>query len=161
MSWFVLYTKARAEKLVEARLLEQGVEAFLPLHTTKRKWSDRVKVVSVPLFNSYVFVNVKEHQLSALLSVNGVSRVVYYLRKPAVVRDEEITAIKEFLVIAENRKLVREGDNVQIISGPFSARVGKVLYVNEKIAMLFLEELGAKISVRVEELDKKTVSLKK
>ena len=61
MSWYVLYTAARAEKQVAARIEAEGVEkggveAYLPLHRRRKKWSDRIKVVEEPLFRSYVFV---------------------------------------------------------------------------------------------------------
>src|SRR5512140_1670119 len=56
--WYALYTRPRAEKMVYSRLEEGGIEAFLPLYKTLRKWSDRKKLVEKPLFSSYVFVNV-------------------------------------------------------------------------------------------------------
>ena len=73
MNWYVLYTSARAEKQVEQRLKLAGIETYLPLHRSRRKWSDRVKVVEVPLFNSYVFVRCEEHKLRELLLIYGVS----------------------------------------------------------------------------------------
>jgi len=56
MNWYLLYTASRAEKQVEQRIKLEGVEVFLPMHLTPRKWSDRVKMVEVPLFSSYIFV---------------------------------------------------------------------------------------------------------
>ena len=54
--WFAIYTRSRNEKKVVAGLLEQGHEAWVPLMKTMRQWSDRKKVVEVPLFNSYIFI---------------------------------------------------------------------------------------------------------
>lgn len=150
MNWYVLYTSARAEKQVEQRLKLAGIETYLPLHRSRRKWSDRVKVVEVPLFNSYVFVRCEEHKLRELMLIYGVSRAVYYLGKPAVVRDVEIDAIKEFLQIAHERELITNGDEVRIMSGVFEDQVGKVLFVNDKCACLYLAELGAKVCVNKE-----------
>lgn len=152
--WFVLYTAARAEKKVEARLREMGVEAFLPIHRIRRKWSDRMKVVDLPLFNSYVFVRCSEHQLRKLLLVYGVTRIVYYLQRPAVVRDEEIEAVKEFLRIAEGKEVIYEGDSVEIVGGALREKKGKVLKVDKNHVTLFLEELGAKIYVSLSEVNK-------
>jgi hypothetical protein len=56
--WYAIYTNPRAEKLVRDRLLEAEVDVFLPLHKTFRIWSDRKKLVEVPLLTSYVFVKV-------------------------------------------------------------------------------------------------------
>lgn len=152
--WYVLYTSARAEKKVEERLKEMGVETFLPLHKSRRKWSDRMKLVEIPLFKSYVFVKFPEHRLRELLLVYGVSRIVYYLHRPAVVREEEIEAIKQFLQIAADRELISAGDRVEIIAGALERKKGEVLKVGKDAVILILEELGAKICVSLSEVNK-------
>ncbi|GAB1375102.1 hypothetical protein MASR1M46_19920 [Bacteroidales bacterium] len=152
MSWYVLYTAARAEKQVAARIEAEGVEVYLPLHRLKRKWSDRIKVVEEPLFRSYVFVKCDEHILYNLKQIPGVANFIWYDRRPARVRDEEIEAIREFLVYAENRELVTSGDRVQILCGSFEKREGRVLWADGKVASLYLEELGAKICVELENM---------
>jgi len=154
MCWYVLYTAARAEKQVAARLEREGVETYLPLHKSKRKWSDRVKVVEMPLFSSYVFVHCPEHRLFSLNLIAGVSRTVYYLGRPAKVHQHEIDAIKEFLFLAENGELISSGDKVEILCGSFEKRQGKVLWSDGKVASLFLEELGAKICVELSKVAK-------
>ncbi len=155
MTWYVLYTTPRAEKRVEERLRQMGVEVFLPIHVVKRKWSDRMKLVEVPLFNSYVFVRCKnEHEVRGLVSVYGVVRVVYYLGRPAVVREDEIDAIREFLLLAREREIIVLSDEVEIAVGPFEKRRGKVIELSSNYAKLYLEELGAKISVSLHDLTK-------
>lgn len=154
MAWYVLYTSARAEKKTQERLRQMGIETFLPLHKIKRQWSDRVKEVETPLFNSYIFVNCNDHQVRELPLVYGIARVVFYLGLPAIVRDEEIEAIKEFLVIAKGRKVVSTGDEVEILTGPFKSKTGKVLYITNKEAKLILKEIGMNISVSLLDIDK-------
>ncbi|MFA6770674.1 MAG: UpxY family transcription antiterminator, partial [Bacteroidales bacterium] len=153
MAWYALYTSARAEKKVEERLKMMDVETFLPLHKVKRKWSDRIKIVEAPLFTSYIFVNCSEHQVRELPLVYGIAQVVYYLNKPAVIRDKEIEAIKEFLVIAEGKKIITSGDEVEILSGPFKSKTGKVLHITSNKAKLVLKEIGLNVSVSLEEVD--------
>ncbi len=153
-NWYVLYTAARAEKKVENRLLEMGVEVFLPIHRCKRRWSDRIKQVEMPLFKSYVFVRHPEHKLRSLLLIPGVSRIVFYLQRPAVVREKEIQAIKEFLNIARDREIITEGDVVEIISGALESKTGEVLKVDKDVVILRLQELGAKIYVSLLEVNK-------
>ena len=154
MSWYVLYTAARAEKKVEERLKEIAVEVYLPIHRTKRRWSDRVKVVDLPLFSSYIFVRIPEHKLRDLLQIYGVSRIVFYLGRPAIVKDHEIDTIKEFLNIAENRQIVSVGDTVQILNGALETKKGEVMRVESDKVILFLEELGAKIYVSLSDVNK-------
>ena len=154
MSWYVLYTFPRAEKRVAARLKDLDVEVFLPLHKKRKKWSDRMKMVEVPLFNSYIFVKCNDCELYSLLKGYGVLRIIYYLHRPAIVRECEIEAIKEFLRIAENKKIIYAGDKVEIVSGAFQNKCCKVLKVEKSRVTLFLEELGAKIYVSLSEVDK-------
>lgn len=159
MAWYVLYTSAKAEKKVQERLRQMGIETFLPLHKVKRQWSDRVKTVEVPLFSSYIFVNCNEHQVLQLTQVYGISRVVYYLNRPAIVKDQEIEAIKKFLVVAQNKKIINCGDQVEIIKGPFKNQACKVLQIAKTKAKLVIEEIGVNISVSLQEIDKKVDGL--
>lgn len=55
-SWYAVQTRARHEKVVAQRLREQGVTTFLPMYNEVHRWSDRRKVVELPLFSCYVFV---------------------------------------------------------------------------------------------------------
>ena len=75
----------------------EGIEVFLPMHMTPRRWSDRIKMVEVPLFNSYIFVRTIDEVLRSLVKIKGVARIVYYNGAPAVVRNNEIENIKIFL----------------------------------------------------------------
>ena len=76
--WYVLYTASRAEKAVERRLTLMGAEVFLPLYREKRKWSDRVTTVEVPLYRSYIFIHCTRAQLSKYAPVEGVACPVSY-----------------------------------------------------------------------------------
>ena len=117
-SWYVLYTAPRAEKQVRDRIDALGIECWLPLHRTPRVWSDRVKIVELPLFNSYLFVRCTDPELRNLIRVYGVARIVYYNGKPAVVRQKEIDAIQEFLDQASEHALC-PGEEVEILCGGY------------------------------------------
>ena len=54
--WWALYTRHQHEKVVADMLLAKGFEVFLPLYTSKRRWKDRTKTLSMPMFPCYVFV---------------------------------------------------------------------------------------------------------
>ncbi len=149
--WNVLYTAPRAEKQVKERIDALGVECFLPLHRTPRVWSDRIKIVEVPLFNSYVFVRCTDEVLRSLLKVYGVSRIVYYDSKPAIVRQKEIEVIQDFLVQAANRVLC-PGDEVEILVGAMKHVSGKIKRIKKKHLLLYLEQLGATVCVKLDEV---------
>lgn len=148
--WFVLYTAPRSEKKVYERLLAQGVDAYLPLHAAPRVWSDRVKIVDVPLFSSYIFVCISECKLRDLLLVYGVVKIVYYNGAPAKVRESEINAIKEF-VESSRAKLVSfdVDEEVMIAAGPFKDASGKIVKVGKEYLLLHIEQLGMTAVVKL------------
>ncbi len=153
-NWYVLYTSSRAEKRVEERLKNEGYITYLPLHKAKRKWSDRIKVVEIPLFNSYIFVYCDEYRLRGSLMLPGISRILYYLGKPAIVKQSELDAIEDFLKIAEGNKVITKGDEVEIICGPFQKVSGKVINIDKKYSMLYLEQLGATVCIETINIEK-------
>src|SRR5690349_19542129 len=122
--WYAVYTKPRWEKKVYQLLQEKGVETYCPLNKVHRKWSDRMKIVEEPLFKSYVFVKVKEEDKTPVRMVSGVVNFVYWLGKPAIIKDKEIETIKKFL---------DEYDNVEVKQIPVEA--GKKVVVKSGILM--------------------------
>lgn len=141
--WFVLYTTPRAEKQVEQRIADDQTEVFLPLHLSPRKWSDRVKMVEVPLFPSYIFVKTYRAHLYDLVRMPGVARILYFLGEPAVLRDSEIEAIRSFLVIARGKACSFEVDEVvKVAIGPLAGTYGKIKTVKSKYVVLLLNKLG-------------------
>ena len=80
--WYAIYTKPRAEKLVNQRLLEEGVETFLPLQKTYRIWSDRKKLVEKPLLPSYLFVKTKTKNFHYVYRVPGIVKFVSFEGQP-------------------------------------------------------------------------------
>jgi len=153
MNWYVLYTAPRAEKQVEQRLKANGVEVYLPLHYTPRKWSDRVKMVEVPLFSSYIFVKTTDEVLRTLLKTNGVSRIVFYNSSPAVVREAEIDAIKEFVDAARGKECSFIVDEeVLVACGPLKSLSGKVCKVLKKWVVLHIEQIGLTVTLNQDQI---------
>lgn len=93
-NWYAIYTKPRAEKKVFERLALSGFNAYLPLVTSIRVWSDRKKKIVTPLISSYVFVNSNYDELFSALTIQGTSGILRYLGKPAIIRDHEIENLK-------------------------------------------------------------------
>ena len=57
-NWYAVQTRSRHEKVVAHRLTEQGITTFLPTIQEEHRWSDRKKIVELPLFSCYVFAKV-------------------------------------------------------------------------------------------------------
>jgi transcription antitermination factor NusG len=59
LNWYAVYTRHRSEKRLADALAKLGIDHYLPLLRTRKKWSDRYKWVEEPLFASYVFVRIE------------------------------------------------------------------------------------------------------
>lgn len=156
--WFVLYTAPRAEKKVLERLEQEGVTAYLPLHICPRVWSDRIKMVEVPLIPSYIFVYTKEALLRNLLGLYGVSRIVFYDGKPAVIQQKEIDAIQKFLEKSREKAVSFTPDEEVLIAvGALKDVSGKIQKVGKDYLLLHIEQLGitATVKVKTEQVRKK------
>jgi len=157
MSWYVLYTAARAEKQVVQKLKAYDVEAYLPLHLSPRKWSDRVKLIEMPLFSSYVFVKTTDEKLRTLVGINGVSRIVFHNGSPAVVRDREIEAIRLFIEEARGKACnFGVDDEVLIACGPLKDKSGRLIKIGKKYVLLHIEQLGLTVSLKQDQVVKKS-----
>ena len=145
MPWYVLYTKPRQEKKVADSLNAIGVEAYCPLVTVVKQWSDRKKKVQIPLINSYVFVNIEEHHREAVFKVSGIVRYLFWLGKPAVVRAIEIEALQKSLegIVASFEVSAIQKDTIyKSPEGPFQGFEGIVKNINATTIQLLLVDLG-------------------
>ncbi|WP_026755087.1 UpxY family transcription antiterminator [Sediminibacter sp. Hel_I_10] len=153
MAWHVLYTKSRNEKKVADLLGKSGLEAYCPVIEQVKQWSDRKKKVTVPLISSYVFVNIEEKDRDKVFLVPGVVRYLFWLGRPAIVRDEEIIALKKGLKGSLSSVEVSDfnvGDVVPIPEGPFRDKEGTVKTVTNNKLQLVLKELGVLITLTKE-----------
>lgn len=151
MPWFVIYTKSRSEKLVADKLKEKGIEVFCPILKIKRKWSDRVKTVEEPLFRSYCFVRLEEHERSKVFDVHGVVRYLFWLKKPAIVRDSEIETIERMLGTYDHQAIKAEryelNTPVTISSGAFANATGEVVGQQGNELRIMLDSLGMVLKI--------------
>lgn len=154
MNWYVLYTKPKNEKKVAKQLEEMGITVFCPLKTVVRQWSDRKKRVQEPLFTSYVFVQLDDKDRAKVFDAVGVVRYLFWLGKPAVVRENEIEMLKQWLSSdyksIETQKYL-PGTKIEIPEGPF---MGQDAVVNEqrgKKLRLQLEAIGIEIIIELKD----------
>ncbi|MEO5682387.1 MAG: UpxY family transcription antiterminator [Chitinophagaceae bacterium] len=152
--WYVVYTRPRWEKKVSDLLGRKKIEHYCPLNRVHKQWSDRKKLVAEPLFSSYVFVRIDETEQLSVRLTDGIINFVYWLGKPAEVRNNEIQAIRDFLNDYKDVRLERTGvnlnDNVRIIGGPLVMQIGQVVSVKNKTIKVILPSLGYMMHAEVE-----------
>ncbi|MCC7303014.1 MAG: UpxY family transcription antiterminator [Bacteroidia bacterium] len=95
--WYVLYVNVRHEKKVMERLTQAGLEAYVPLVSRVRQWSDRRKKIEEPLFTGYAFVKLLSQEFDKPRYIPGVINYLSFEGKPSVVTDREIDALKFFV----------------------------------------------------------------
>jgi transcriptional antiterminator RfaH len=149
--WYVLYTKPRHQKKVAERLTAAGYTVYCPLQKVVRKWSDRTKVVEEPLFKGYVFIQIEDHKRDEVFTYPGTVRYLFWLRRPAIVREEEITTIQKWLGHSNHERLkvtdITPGTYVRITSGKFMNEEGTLLDTTNSKALVQLKELGIQLSL--------------
>lgn len=125
--WFALRVRSRYEKLVATMANGMGFEDFLPVYQSHRRWSDRVKVVELPLFPGYVFCRLNVERRLPLLTIPGVLHFVGIGRVPAPIADAEIAAIQKALqsgLSAEPWPFLEAGHRVRLEAGPLAGLEG-------------------------------------
>ena len=149
--WYAVYTRPRAEKIVNSRLVELNIEVFLPLYKTLRKWSDRKKIIEKPLFSSYIFVNVNSKEQNKVLRVDGVVKYISFENKAVAIPEAQINNLK--LLIGANVKIdmssekLEKGDNVEVVHGILSGLKGELVRIKNK----------NKVVVRIDRIDQNLI----
>jgi transcription antitermination factor NusG len=160
--WFALYTRPRWEKKVADLLEKKKVEVYCPLNKIEKQWADRRKVILEPLFTSYVFVFVSELEHISIKQTDGVVNFVYWLNKPAVIRNEEIDTIKKFLHeydhVSVERTQVNLKDRVRIINGPLMMWEGNVVEIRTNTVKITLPSLGQTLVAEIRKDNLETIS---
>ena len=93
-SWYALQIRSRWELTTAGLLRRKGLETLLPTYVSKRKWSDRLKVVESPVFPGYVFCRFDVHNRLPVLITPGVISVVGRGKTPIAVDDAEVLSIQ-------------------------------------------------------------------
>jgi len=152
MNWYVVYTKPKWEKKVADKLTQLGIECYCPLITQVKQWSDRKKKVEVPLFNSYVFVQLPDADRNLVFQAQGIVRYLFWLGKPAIVKDQEIEIIKSSLKAPNLSEVsvsgIQVGDKIKLESGVFSNQNATVQEVSNNYYVLVLEALGCVLKIK-------------
>jgi len=155
-NWYAVQTYARHEKLVAHRLTERGVTTFLPLMTEVHRWSDRKKIVEVPLFSCYVFARIAPTNTDRLrlLRVDGVLNLVGQRGEGTPIPDEQIESVRQ--VIQERmpwttHPFLKIGQRVRVRSGALEGMEGVLLSrAGERTLVISVDAIQRSLAVRVE-----------
>jgi transcription antitermination factor NusG len=150
--WHAIYTWHQHEKTVEDFLAKKGFEVFLPLYETTRRWKDRLKTLSLPLFPSYVFIRGGIDRQLQIMTTPGVCSLLTVAGRVAVISPEEIEAVRrtvESCLRAEPYPFLKCGDWVRVNAGPLEGIEGILVRMKGLYRLVISVELLQK-SVAVE-----------
>ena len=125
--WYAIYTRHQHEKVISQILTAKGLEVFLPLYNSTRRWKDRTVHISLPLFPCYLFLRGMEDRRLDVVTTPGIVSVLSVNGEPAVIPESEIEAVRKAIEWGnrvEPHPFLRCGDRVRVISGPLQGLEG-------------------------------------
>ena len=161
-SWFAVYTTPRHEKRAAQHLELRGMEYFLPLYSTQRKWKDGSRVtLNLPVFPSYVFVRTTRRERVRVLEIPSVLWMVGSKREPTPVPDFCIESLREAVRLRkiEPHPHLAVGERVRIKSGAMAGMEGiLVRKKNDYRVVLRLEMTHQSFAMEVDAANLEAVS---
>jgi transcription termination/antitermination protein NusG len=154
VNWFALHVRPQHEKAVERQLENRLLESYSPCYSSRRRWSDRIKEIELPLFPRYVFCRFSFEQRLTVLSIPSVLSIVAFGGVPCPIGDADIETIKS--MVASGLPIMpwpslRIGERVRICHGALSGLEG--ILTREKAAyrvVVNIEILRRAVAVEVE-----------
>jgi transcription antitermination factor NusG len=137
--WFAIQVKTCAEKAATTVLQYKGYECFLPLGKSKRRWSDRIKELEVPLFPGYLFCRFDPYARLPILKTPGVIQVLGIGKNLTPVDDDEIEALQcvgKTGLPVEPWPFLQVGDVARIEHGPLRDLTGIVIQIKSEIKLV-------------------------
>jgi len=153
--WFAVYTKFKREKVVQKRLQEQGIQAYLPIQFLTRRYDRKVKVVEMPLISCYVFTRITKKHYVSVLNTADVLNFVKFSQNLIAIPDREIQLLQrmvgEGIDLEVAPKGCQVGDEVEIVSGSLAGLRGILLEkAGQRNFLVELKNIGYSLHIQVE-----------
>ncbi len=156
-NWYALHTKSRHEFVVQKELQKKNIEVFLPTVDKLRRWSDRKKIVTFPLFSGYLFAYLEliPEKMVEVLKIKGVVRILGTTPlEPTPIPDAQIENLKKAVLAKcdlDPYPYLKEGKTVRIKRGPLEGVTG-ILVSRENVHRLVLniDLLQRSVSLKID-----------
>src|SRR5678815_1268942 len=152
--WYALHVRRQYEKVVGRNLEAKGLEQFVPLYRSRRRWSDRVKEVEFPLIPGYVFCRFDLKDRVPILNVPGITSIVGIGLTPMHVEESEINALRTVMqagVPCAPWPFLKVGQKVELVRGPLRGLEGIVLDLKSSYRLILsIDLLMRSVAVEVD-----------
>jgi transcription antitermination factor NusG len=153
-AWFAVYTKHQHEKKTAELLSNKGIEVFLPLYQAAHRWKDRTKILSLPLFPSYLFLHSHLQNKTEILNTPGIFFLVQSAGRACSIPPSEIEAIRKIGQIhaqVEPHPYLESGDSVRVKSGALTGLTGILTRIkNQYRIVLSVSLLQRSLSIEID-----------
>ena len=161
INWWAIYTRHQHEKTVAMMLSAKGFEVFLPLYESTRRWKDRNKLITLPLFPCYVFVRGGLDRRLQVVMTPGVHMILFSGESVAIIPEAEIEAIQkavEGLFRLEPHPFLKCGERVRVTRGSLEGVEG-ILIRKKNLYRLVLSVnmMAQSVSVEIDATDVESV----
>jgi transcription antitermination factor NusG len=155
--WYAACTRSRHEKSIVRQLEERGIEYFLPLYRSVRRWKDRRKELDLVLFPGYVFVRLPWRERLRVLQLPSILRFVTFNGLPAALPISELEALRNGLtqgVYAASHPYLRVGKRVLVRYGPLAGASGILVRKKDNFRIVIsIEAIMRSVAVEIDEGD--------
>jgi transcription antitermination factor NusG len=155
LEWYAIRVRSRFERSVSEQLEQKGYEYFLPMYWSRRLWSDRVKVLQLPLFGGYLFCRFDVQQRLPILQTPGVVNIVGNGKVPLPVDTIQLENIRAAANSGQNVQpwpRLDLGERVRVEFGPLRGIEGTLLrYKSASQLILAIDLMQRAIAVEVDE----------
>ena len=156
--WYAVYTRSKCEKAVEADI-SQICTTYLPLKIVRRRWSDRYKVLELPLIPSYFFVKFSEEARLQIYRHPNVITILGINGRLNPIPEREIELVRKI----ESSRLpfdftsstypFRPGDRVVINAGPLMGTEGYLeKFLNRSKVYIHIPSLQGFFTAKLEDI---------
>lgn len=155
--WFAAYTSPRHEKHVSQQMQHRGIQNFLPLYKSIRRWKDRRKELELPIFPGYLFVRIALRERLNVLQLPGVVQLVSFQGRPAPLPDAEIEMLQRQVVQSgalQPHPFLTVGRRVRVHSGPMAGVEGILVRKKDKFrVVLSIELIQRSVAMEIDQVD--------
>lgn len=162
--WWAIYTRHQHEKSIEEMLQAKGFEVFLPVYESTRRWKDRRKVLSLPLFPCYVFVRGGDDRRLQVLTTPGVHMILSIGERVATIPEDEIQAIRRTIegpFRVEPHPFLKCGERVRVVRGSLEGVEGVLIRKKNLYRLVLSVDMLAKsVAVEIDAADVAAVAIR-
>jgi len=152
--WYAIRLRSNFERRATDILDEKGFTTFLPVTRARRKWSDRVKEIDVPVFSGYTFCKFDRAHRLPILTTPGVVSILESTTGPIPIPEDEIEGVRRLVnsgLPIGAYPFLQAGESVIVERGPLAGTEGEIISLKNKYRLVVsVSLLQRSVSVEID-----------